>query len=73
MGDTSVYPITRESITGDFFDRWDFSNIKISINDDTARVTVMCTSSWICRQSHFISLEKVNDNWMISETAWEHF
>jgi hypothetical protein len=73
LGDATVYPITRESITGDFFDLWSFKNIKLSMNGDTAKVTVTCKSSWICSQSHFISLVEENGNWTISETAWEHF
>lgn len=73
LKDATVYPIMRESITGDFFDIWKFYNIKLSLNDDTAKVTTICKSSWICKQSHFITLLKENGNWKISETAWKHF
>ncbi len=43
------------------------------MNSHGAEVTVICNSSWICRQLHCISLVKEKGDWMISETAWRHF
>lgn len=71
--DATVYPIARESITGNYFRSWAFHDTSISINGDTATVTVVCRSSWICSQIHYLTLKKENAEWMISKTAWEHF
>lgn len=69
----SVYPIARESITGDFFDRWQFVDPVIEVDGEKAWVETICKSSLICQQRHFISLCKIDDTWLISSTDWQHF
>ena len=71
--DAAIFPLMRESITGDFFDNWRFDDIGITINDSTAEVTVICNSSWVCKQLHIISMVKEDGDWRIFETSWRHF
>lgn len=65
-----AYPLSHEFVTGDYYLSGRLVNPLISINGSSADVTVTFTSGW-WRQKHFISMQRVNDRWLITTLDWE--
>lgn len=65
-----VYPLSHEFVTGDYYLSGRLVNPRIFINGSSVDVTVTFTSGW-WRQKHFLSMQRVNDRWMITLLDWE--
>jgi len=65
-----LYPLSHEFVTGDYYLSGRLINPRISINGSSADVTVTFASGW-WRQKHFISMQRVDDRWMITLLDWE--
>ncbi len=65
-----AYPLSHEFVTGDYYLSGRLVNPMIAINGSSADVTVTFTSGW-WRQKHFISMQRVNDRWLINLLDWE--
>jgi len=65
-----VYPLVHEFVTGDYYLSGRLVNPRIYINESSVDVTVTFASGW-WRQKHFISMQRVNDRWMITMLDWE--
>ncbi|MCP4344194.1 MAG: nuclear transport factor 2 family protein [Desulfobacterales bacterium] len=69
-GDQKFYPISRESLNGNYFRSGQFINPKIRVSKNTAEVTVTFTK-WTWRLKHYISMVKENGHWLINRLDWE--
>jgi hypothetical protein len=65
-----LYPLSHEFVTGDYYLSGRLVNPRISINGSNAEATVTFTSGW-WRQKHYISMQRVNDQWLITLLEWE--
>ena len=65
-----LYPLSHEFVTGDFYLSGRLINPQISVNGDTAAVTVTFASGW-WRQKHYISMIRVDHRWQIIRLEWE--
>lgn len=69
-GDRTFYPMSRESLNGNYFQSGEFINPQIVITQDTADVTVTFTKDgW--RLKHYISMVRENNQWLIKRLDWE--
>lgn len=65
-----LYPLSHEFVTGDYYLSGRLVNPRISINGSSAIATVTFTSGW-WRQKHYISMQRVNDQWVVTLLEWE--
>ncbi len=68
--DPNFFPITRESVNGNFFESGWFVNPKIRIAGDTAHVT-MTFSKGFWHLDHLVSLRREEGRWWIDRLDWE--
>ncbi|KPJ77837.1 MAG: hypothetical protein AMJ54_06625 [Deltaproteobacteria bacterium SG8_13] len=69
-GDRSFFPMCRENLSGNYFVRFRLINPTITIRQNTASVTaVYVNTGW--RLTHYISMIKENNRWLINRLDWE--
>jgi hypothetical protein len=68
--DPGFFPITRESVNGNFFESGWFVNPKIRIAGDAARVT-MTFSKGFWHLDQWVSLRRNKGQWWIDRLDWE--
>jgi len=65
-----IYPIGRESMSGNYIRTIRFFNPQIITNEDTANVTLtFIYLGW--RRRHYVSMLRENDQWLITKLDWE--
>ena len=69
-GNPAFYPINREMMTGNYIRTGRFLKPQITINRDTAEITMTFTKlGW--RLKHYISMFREDDQWLINRLAWD--
>ena len=69
-GNRLFFPMCRENLSGNYFVDFDLVDPNITINQNTATVTVTYVNTgW--RLKHYISLVKEHGRWLISRLDWE--
>ena len=69
-GNPEIFPMTRENMSGNYFLSGRLINPVLHINHHTAYVTVLYVyKGW--RLKHYLTLQRVEDRWLISKLDWE--